>query len=479
MDKTIQAGFAKSSLTAAIITGRPCIDRVDITVMIIKSNTDIGCIVVADVINFHVQPSRKIRKEIAAALAIPVEKVALYCTHTHTLRPRDLDMNMVSEIVCRTAKQAASQCQDVEFARSTIKADIFPVYRRRAHLNDLGAFTCWYGHRDMGDGRADVSHLVKQSLTSLAHGEAGYNTCCFNLPQGYTDKDFMVDEAPLPVPQPLPLPKAADNLLQGIFFRSCRDGSPLGSLLRFPSHAATAGGGKGHSGDYPAYFKQAVEDHWGGTALFVPGPCGNQVCLVEQKSPELAKKYGTKLADITLSSIDGLFWEQEGTIAVSSPILPLVMNPIWLLPHQSAAEQRDKLLLQLKELATQNPVPLVKMIKIRDACNELHSVAVDWYELPQQKNFEFPASVIQIGSSVICGIPGEPFAEYGQRLRDETIGERVIVTELVNGKIGYLPTKKEHALGSYEATRLPFGVETENIIIETLKKEIMKKDFGG
>jgi neutral ceramidase len=57
---------------------------------------------------------------------------------------------------------------------------------------------------------------------------------------------------------------------------------------------------------------------------------------------------------------------------------------------------------------------------------------------------------IRVGDAAICGIPFETFAEIGLELKDRSPFRPTMVIGLANGRHGYLPTPRQHRWGGYE-----------------------------
>ena len=86
-----------------------------------------------------------------------------------------------------------------------------------------------------------------------------------------------------------------------------------------------------------------------------------------------------------------------------------------------------------------------------------------------------PVTVINLGLIGFVGLGGEPFTEYGVKIR-ERCKERFIVTLcLTNGGQGYLPTKKAFEEGGYETACSSFNPDIEkqctDKAIELLNKQ--------
>jgi neutral ceramidase len=61
-----------------------------------------------------------------------------------------------------------------------------------------------------------------------------------------------------------------------------------------------------------------------------------------------------------------------------------------------------------------------------------------------------PVQAIRVGDLAICGLPFEVLVEIGLELREKSPFGETMVIGLANGRHGYLPDPKQHALGGYE-----------------------------
>lgn len=80
------------------------------------------------------------------------------------------------------------------------------------------------------------------------------------------------------------------------------------------------------------------------------------------------------------------------------------------------------------------------------------------------KPVEAEVQGLALGQLLIVALPGEPFVEIGQRIR-QTVGDPVLVAGYSNGYLGYLPTAQAHTEGGYEAVVSPFAPQTEDLLV--------------
>ena len=67
-----------------------------------------------------------------------------------------------------------------------------------------------------------------------------------------------------------------------------------------------------------------------------------------------------------------------------------------------------------------------------------------------EETITVPVQAIRVGDLAICGLPFEVLVEIGLELREKSPFGETMVIGLANGRHGYLPNPKQHALGGYE-----------------------------
>jgi hypothetical protein len=335
----------------------------------------------------------------------------------------------------------------------------------------MGEFTCYYGFIVDEKGRANASPTIRAALAGLAGGQA----FPINAVEFDSEGRPPQPEAAIDVPDPLYLPKAADELVQGLFFRS-PDGRPIGSLIRFASHPNTYGSSTDsqHSGDYPAYVRRRAEEAFGGTGVFLTGPCGDQVCPIPRKSLQLAESIGRQVADAVLAGLAGAKWQRDAVVRTASPEVRLRVRDDYPESRDDAQKERDEIKAAFPEVARAG-ASLAEMKRMSDRYEFLLWVTHtgdshrDWTGVDVTgragEEVPHPLFLLQIGTSVIAGLPGEPFGGYSARLRAETIGEALITAEEANGYLSYFPMAEDYPRGGYEVTAALFGPDSEERLV--------------
>jgi hypothetical protein len=482
MKTWLEAGFAKVSLKPAMTIDKQFVDDVDARVMAVRGGGKLAIVAVADIVSIRGHLALALREEIASALDVPAARVAVFCTHNHGARTPEMDMSGFQGAFLQAASGAVERLAPAEVARVTARPESPLCICRRIPFKDVGAFTFWFGHRDLGDGRADGSHLLKLEMNHLAAGRVSHLRC-LTLGEEPADGDFDVPDAPLRVEEPTVFPPAADDLVQALFFRS-PEGGPIGSLLRFPAHAVTANRAdvNWRSGDYPIYAARRIEETFGGSSVFIPGPSGDQCPIVERKRLELARTMGAEIAEVATGALKDAEWEREGPFEVLAPEVRVYAREEYLLSEAQAEARMGEIEADLKRLAGEG-APVAELKRLNEQHETLGRVRggrpIAWGELTGEEavrnGFGYPGFAARIGSTTIAGLPGEPFAEYSVRLRRETgLGDALMVLELANGHIGYFPTRSQYALGSYEPADSVYDSDSEDHLIDGLKRGIAR-----
>ncbi len=480
MQTTFEAGFAKVSLVPAITIDKRYVDEVGARALALRGGRQSAIILVTDLVSIRGHLSLEARARIAAKLQLPPEAVAIFSTHNHGARIPEMDLEKFYAICVEAAVGAFARLAPAEVARVAARSDEPLCIRRRLHVEDIGAFTFWYGHRDLGHGRADGSHLLKRALNQLAAGNL-QPFRALELPQEPAAGDFDAPEAPLPVAEPTLFPEAADDLLQALFFRTPA-GETIGAMLRYPAHAVTANRSDvdWRSGDYPTYACEWVEKGFGGSALFIPGPSGNQCPVVERKSLRLAQQLGAAVGKLALAGLPAAQWEANGPFEVVAPEIRLRARGDYLLSREAIVAERASIETEMARLADRGG-ELARMKKLAERHETLGRIQQGapavWGKVAAaeavNEGFVFPGFLLRIGTTTIAGIPGEPFAEYSLRLKRETGMEDELMTlEVANGHIGYFPTKEEYPLGGYEGADCLYDEDCEDRLIEALRQGI-------
>ena len=165
-------------------------------------------------------------------------------------------------------------------------------------------------------------------------------------------------------------------------------------------------------------------------------------------------------------------WKKIDSHSSSFP-LGIVEQPITLKLRRPTAEQieRAKQVLEIQEPGDK-----------RKFHKKAESYARQTLRMIDGGEVTLPLQAIRIGDFAAVGIPFETLVEIGLELKERSPFGTTMVIGLANGRYGYLPTPRQHALGGYETWlgTSKVQVDASELIVEQLLKmlETLKKSSG-
>ncbi len=446
-NRHVAIGLARESIYGTYVTARPLVDEVDVRVLAVRGGDGPPAVLaVADVCNLWESTCIRLRDRVARALGVPVERVGITATQNHSAEfelgdDRKFDHDKLDRAFVDCARRAAATAQPVQVARVARRVPN-TVISGRLSVEGFDPFIVYYGYRvvDGPEGRrADGSHVVKLALNSL---QAGHPFPVRAFQVSGAAGEFDVPDAPIPVPTPLFSPPAPDDLLQALFFRR-PDGSPVGSIIRFAVHPIAANRSRAdwQSGDLCAYARRQLEARFGGTSIYLTGPSQSQYPLVGAKSLELAGELGGRLADEALAGLADAPWTAGGPVSAGSRDLLLPRRSDVPASMQAARDEQAALEDRFKRLAAAGPdrAGLAELKKLGDRYQNLWLFTggqlCDWTPTSRDDATQSARPIrrllfaMRIGPTVIASWPGESDGAWGVRLRDQTLGDDLILLE--------------------------------------------------
>jgi len=469
-----KVGFGRESLVGSWETEHGCADTIDVRAFVlINPDGSVSALLTADVDNIWPDVCADLRRKIAGELNTVPENVCIFSTQNHSVAmkgPDFFDPDLWEQAFVRAAAKAYGSAVPARMCYVKTTPQPPEVANRRKRFLDAGSFSFWYGFDVTEQREADCSALLRTACLGLASGPEKTIRCTYpeaedlKLPEGTDIPD---------IPDKLLLDGPADTLIQALFFCS-ESGEPVGSLSRWAAHPCTANiKGDMHTGDYPAYLRNRLEEKFGGSAVFFTGPCGNQTPLIPAKSRELAREIGYRTADLLLECLDGGKWEDITRADPFSADVELPIRSDYPETPEQAGQDLAAAREKLKELRSSGgTLKELKAVseeieRLRYAAEETHYTFVGMHVRGRPPGSRFhPLFALRINDTIIAGLPGEPFGDYSIRLRRQFPGLDLIVVDECNGYLGYFPTKEEYPLGGYESAFALFAPEAEDILIE-------------
>ncbi|HEY5328986.1 MAG TPA: neutral/alkaline non-lysosomal ceramidase N-terminal domain-containing protein [Acidobacteriaceae bacterium] len=235
-----------------------------------------------------------------------------------------------------------------------------------------------------------------------------------------------------------------------LYFESPDEKKPVAAYVNFGVHQDTTGGLL-FSGDYSYTLSKVLKLAKGDDffTLFTIGAAGNVNHIdVSRKEPQQgyteAARIGAVLAGDVLKTIQTAPVVAAPTIRVSDRIVKI---PV---PRYTEAEIAEAKRAQAS-YGKPGAAPFLELVKAARILelNARHGEPLD-----------AEVQVFTFGDQVaIVGFPGEMFAEFGLRLKEDSPFPITIVAELANGAYTYIPNRIAYEEGNYEPTssRLPEG----------------------
>lgn len=273
------------------------------------------------------------------------------------------------------------------------------------------------------------------------------------------------------------------------------DGACLATLFGYAMHP-TILGPENHllSPDYPGFARRAVETLCGGKALFLQGCAGDQGPGPEGFSDDLsaAERAGTALgaeaAKVSVqSSASGRepvferVWESGAPLGRwRLPPRPMATTP----PLRALSRVAE---LPLKELPALAEVEAEAMASLRrrdqlraagapaaeveDATWRTKRAQMRWNQALTyggQRTASVEVQGIAVGDAVLVGVPLEPFADVGLRVKARSPFALTHVSGYSNGWLGYLPNRRGYREGGYEVDATPFAEGADEVLVEAM-----------
>jgi hypothetical protein len=298
-----------------------------------------------------------------------------------------------------------------------------------------------------------------------------YGKCTLATNRDYYDKDtnqFFVgynpDEA------------ADDTLLVGRITGT--HGKIIGTIVNYACHPTTlAWENLKISPDFPGTLRKEMKIHTGAPCLFIQGASGD-LAPAQQYSGNvgLAEKHGRQLAYSTLAALEnmsspGNMLVFKETVASGAPLAIWRPEPVPTDSSMSAEIIRVELPLKpwpsLSELkkaikACDDPVlreRLIRKMGVRSSIGDGGNVTVSIW-------------LWRLGDCLIVAQPNEAYALFQQTLRSQCSPVPVIVGNIVNGHIGYLPPKKLYEADMYSVWQTPFAAGAYEVILQAVLNKI-------
>jgi len=228
----------------------------------------------------------------------------------------------------------------------------------------------------------------------------------------------------------------------GVIRFDALDGTPVAQIVNFACHPDTVGGTE-YCADYPGELCRLQTEHYGSNfvTVYLNGASGNvnHINAEWYKAPGFVLQKGTyhmlAMGKTLSDDVLELHARMESREYVS---LAAISNT-----YRAARRQPTE-----KDLAWAKEI-----LADREACIEDKTYArelTDLYKHPKKfANVEIQALVI--GNCAIATLPCEAYADIALEIRKHSPYEKMMISSLTNGTVGYVVTEPAFSAGVYES----------------------------
>lgn len=259
-------------------------------------------------------------------------------------------------------------------------------------------------------------------------------------------------------------PKGAadDTVLLGRI--SGRDGSVRGTVLNYACHPTTlAWDNELLSPDYVGAARETVEAATAGApCLFLLGACGELAPAYQYVGDaSVADRHGRRLGFAAVAALESMMpagheLAFDRIVESGAPLAvwrPAPSDPVSSgsgakrcdvdLPIKSDFPTLDELRADLRSTSEgYRRERLERKARLRESVGD-------------GDTFRFSSWIWRVGDTVFVGWPGEAFSVAQERLRERFADRSVVVMNVVNGSIGYLPPSELYGQDIYEVWQTP------------------------
>ena len=259
----------------------------------------------------------------------------------------------------------------------------------------------------------------------------------------------------------------ADESLQLVRFK--RQGAPDIAIVNFGTHPDTVGG-CGISADWPAFVRSTFESGIGGgvKCLFLNGAQGDVNHYDRNPSPGRKSMKRLKVREYmgrAVASAAMRIWDicedvEAGPVKGEVNLMKAPAN----LPSED-----EKKWIALFDAGRKDEIPLgfMEVLTLTSPGSRARRL------MNGPEFFEIPVSTLTIGKTLaFAGFPGEPFVSLGTDVKKDSPFRMTMVSCLVNGDCGYLPSTAAFSEGGYEALSSRFAKPNGDLLVKTQLEQL-------
>ena len=403
-----------------------------------------------DIGYFFRSTSLEIRQALSDATGVPVDRILL---HEHQAHSAPTATQWVGEPARKVAeksiaalKPAIESAQECQVA--WVVADVGDEFShvREQYLPDVGGVTNWGDYDFAEDGRAHTEDTGKLLLAGWKPDVPALN-------------------------EPLYFDRPTDTLVPLLVFRT-PEGKAIGSVCRFAAHVAIVhyrkpGGDTDYhySWDWPGYLRGRLEEEFGGMGLCLNGPCGDLIPKMRcgntfEEGRRESQRIGRGVAERAIAEFNsgGSAFEPLRLQGFAKRTAELPLRDTIPRSREELKDMPDRIeaaRAELNRLIEEGawPTRIKRQVDLLQHLGVMDRFVEKWINFSDdemaRRVMTVDVEALGLNGLVFVGLPGEALTDTGQWVRSQTLGERVVTIDQVNGYCVYLVTRERYDLGGY------------------------------
>ncbi|MCK5157204.1 MAG: hypothetical protein KAQ69_12310 [Spirochaetales bacterium] len=420
--------------------------------------------------------SRRFRRLLGRKVSLDPANIITHCLQAHA-GPKEPAVSLIIPHLVERCVPAVLKAIDnaKECELSFVTVDVgkkFSMNRTKSINKEIGALTFWDGYH-MEEDKPEARHMVLACIKSWLENPG---SMIFSTPMQASSEDFITGDVKKIVEnveefqEQIYYDGPVDPLAQLLVFREI-NGDIMGSLLRFSAHLDLAlHSVEGYSAGIARSIRKALENKIGGIAAYVCGPAGNLRFLNREFSWKEIERIGESLVEAVVCKFNksgSKFHLLERFDFITTQVT-LPLHKDLQMSGEEAKIKEEELCRRIKKADKPDIADLKRTGDLASRYSWIDLMLNTWV-CPTEDDLwrmEFPVDLIgiRLNNHIILGLPDEAYMQTTRWLREETIGENLIVLTGVNGYCSYLATKEDFKEGGYGPMCSIITPDGENIL---------------
>jgi neutral ceramidase len=376
--------------------------------VVFRQGDESAALVFCDLVGLPAAVTDRARKLAADATGIPADHIAVAATHTHT-GPMYFDALRNHFHERSVARHGSDPYEKFDYPTELVAKIVAAVVEANSKLQPA----------ELESGYADETRLSFNRRYHMKDGTVRFNP-------GELNPDIIRPAGPI------------DPQVGIITFTPPGTAKPAAAIVSFALHLDTIGGTE-YSADYPKHCEDRLREAFGPdfTLLFGTGTCGDINHIdVTTRDRRKAPGIGKMLAESVTAGVSRLKPASADmrTLAVRTAKINAPLQSFS--PSEIAEATKNMDLIGTREL------PFLEQVRAYKIVNR---------ELKKGPTLPLEVQAFRLNDdTAIVTLPGEIFVDLGLAIKKASPFKTTLVIELTNSSIGYVPTKRAFAEGSYE-----------------------------